>query len=123
MMAEQWLNLDELKDLTGWSGRTVQQKAQAGELRWRRAEAAYRNGRPKRQYFVLSLSADLQAKLQRRRAAVCRFKSDAPDPKGSQLVLFSTNRTLAEARPLPVAIAQSEQIESRIATIQPDRKS
>jgi hypothetical protein len=119
MMAEQWLNLDELKDLTGWSGRTVQQKAQAGELRWRRAEAAYRNGRPIRQYSVLSLSADLQAKLQRHRAAVCRSKSDAPDPKGSQLVLFSTNRTPAEARPLPVAIAQSEQIESRIATIQP----
>lgn len=118
-MADAFLNLEELMDLTGWSARTVQQRVKAGELRWRQLKGRGRNGRPGREYSLLSLPPDLQIKFLRRNRNDSPEMASCSEPNGGQLVLFGANQSGAGSSRLPVHEDHYKQIEVRTAAINP----
>lgn len=109
-MTNLWISGEALTRLTGWSARTLQRKAEKGELRWQNTRARQRNGKHVREYSVLSLPADLQIKAAKEASSI-RRSSSAPklqnDEPSTQLALFSQ-------RPAQIAVMQ------RVALPDPD---
>src|SRR5262245_45929027 len=57
-----WLALAEVRQLTGWSDRTVRLKAQTDQLETRLSSELAGNRKPQREYALESLSAAAQMK-------------------------------------------------------------
>lgn len=118
-MAENWLGLDELMELTGWPPRTVQRKVKSGLLISRPTKERGANGRPRREYSSRSLPIDLQVELNRRRVALVAPDSLISKDNGSQLCVFGAEKIAADAPRLAVTAEQKEQITTRWAIISP----
>jgi transposase InsO family protein len=90
-MSERWLNIDELIELTEWSARTVRRKAESGQIKWRNARGRQKNGKPIREYSLLSLPGDLQIKAAQEVGSFSKYRSAQSTDAGqssSQLTLF-----------------------------------
>jgi hypothetical protein len=79
-MAERWLNLGELTDLTGWSARTVRRKVAGGDLIMRSRGGRRQNGKPLREYRA-NLTVPIQGTETNRHGAArgLRGKAKAED--------------------------------------------
>lgn len=63
-----WISLEQLIELTGWTARTVRRKQSAGELVSRAADPG-RNGKPRREYDAAALPAEFHEKRMQQRLA------------------------------------------------------
>jgi hypothetical protein len=75
-MAERWLNLDELTDLTGWSARTVRRKVAGGDLIMRSRGGRRQNGKPLRE-FRANLTVPIQGTETNRHGAARGLRGKA----------------------------------------------
>lgn len=91
-MSAQWISRDELKKLTGWSDRHVTRQVSCGELQSRETETSGKNGRPLREFFLGSLSAELQEKYMRQRIAEASATVLVPTSDNGQGLLFDPRR-------------------------------
>lgn len=117
-MAQRWLNLDQLQDLTDWSKRRIQQKVKAGELRWRRSQHRCANGRDSREYALLSLAPELQIKFIESTPSVA-VSSEEPEKKTGQLIQFRPLPAVEDSPRMPATQAHKDQIDFRITVIKP----
>src|ERR1039458_2126862 len=62
-MANNWLSIGDVTDLTGWHPQHVRRLAREGQLRHRRSKSARSNGRPQREYALSSLPVEAQLKF------------------------------------------------------------
>src|SRR5262245_43677440 len=89
---EDWITRRELRQLTGWSERSIFRKQASGELRTRQI-ATTGNGKPAVEYSVASLPADLQLKRMQQ-----RMSSQALVPVKHSPTAIATLPTLESVR-------------------------
>ncbi len=107
-----WVDLDTLMEATrglrGWSSRAIDRKAKERLIAWRPLREPGQAGRPRREYFILSLPSEVQATVRELQARAesqemaCRpFNVPAENPAPPQLVReaqSSEDRNRAEFR-------------------------
>ncbi len=97
-MSETWLTRRQLWELTGWSARTIDRKADAGELKWRCGEKRLRNGKLVREFALSSLPAEAQARLITKQLEPCSFPSDViAAPRANEIRIAVTPEQQEEA--------------------------
>ncbi|MGA9671137.1 MAG: helix-turn-helix domain-containing protein [Terracidiphilus sp.] len=117
-MAELWLSCEDLMKVTGWSPRSVQRKAEAGQIKWQNARDRKRNGKPVREYSILSLPADLQVKAAKKISSLRRHKSAQKqdvEQSGNQLSL-SFARSPSDFAVMPERVALPNPEDQKQAT-------
>src|ERR1039458_7211424 len=62
-MANNWLDIQEVTDLTGWHPQHVRRLAREGQLRYRPSKQVRRDGRAEREYALSSLPVEAQLKF------------------------------------------------------------
>src|SRR5664279_279648 len=62
-MANNWLDIQEVTDLTGWHPQHVRRLAREGQLRHRPSKQVRRDGRGQREYALSSLPVEAQLKF------------------------------------------------------------
>ncbi len=118
MTASIWLSKERVCELEGCSPRTLDAKANSGELRWRYADGKSRNGRPNREFSVESLSPAAQMKYfeQQQRPAVSAALI-VSDP--SQPTLFEGVPVLDSKALVNLDAEQQSRVRERFAIITP----
>jgi putative transposase len=118
-MTEYWMTSQELKDLTGWPDRTIQRKAEAGQLKFRAADERKPNGRHPREYSSLSLPTDLQVESNSRRVASSLTVHSDEKPTGAELVIFPTQPNCPRSTQIVLFPKQEAQVAERKAIVAP----
>lgn len=118
---EIWLRCEELMRVKGWKTRTVQAKAQSGELPSRDGDGRHPNGKPIREYLsVLSAAQEIVAKgFVARRGRVCKATRTAKEADSAQLTLFSQKPQKLSPVRKPMNKEQDAQVDSRHRYIAP----
>ncbi|MDP9263463.1 MAG: DDE-type integrase/transposase/recombinase [Acidobacteriota bacterium] len=116
----EWLTIDQVEELTGWSKRHIRRLVGAGRIRARNGEAIARNGKSEREYAASSLPAETQLKLVRLSLpASSESAALAITAPPGQARLFAQMPAVRPEDRANLAPAQSAQAQSRLEVIAP----
>src|ERR1039458_1865827 len=117
-MANNWLDIQEVTDLTGWHPQHVRRLAREGQLRHRPSKTVRRNGRAEREYALSSLPVDAQLEFLKQpllSGPDCTALALRPDPRQSKL--FASLPEVAEPERLNFSARQNAQASKRLEVI------
>jgi putative transposase len=119
-MANNWLSIEEVTDLTGWHPQYVRRLARRGQLQNRLSERATSEGRVKREYALSSLSAEAQLKFLKQpllSGPAATALAVHSDPRQSSL--FATVPEISENERLNLSAEQNAVAMKRLEAIAP----
>src|ERR1017187_8680387 len=119
-MANNWLSIGDVTDLTGWHPQHVRRLAREGQLRHRRSKSARSNGRPLREYALSSLPVEAQLKFLKQPllsgpdCTALALRSDL-----NQSNLFASLPEVTEPERLNLSARQNAQALKRLEAVAP----
>src|SRR5664280_2554749 len=119
-MANSWLDIQEVTDLTGWHPQHVRRLAREGQLRHRPSKSGRRDGRVQREYALSSLPVEAQLKFLKQpllSGPDCTALALRSDPNRSNL--FASLPEVAEPERLNFSAKQNAQALKRLEAIAP----
>ena len=119
-MPNNWLNIEDVTDLTGWHAQYVRRLAREGQVRYRPSKSGRRDGRVQREYALSSLPVEAQLKFLKQpllSGPACTALALCSDLNQSNL--FASLPEVAETERLNFSARQNAQALKRLEAIAP----
>ncbi len=120
MGAELWIHTEAVRNVTGWSDRTIRWKVQLGALRLRNTSNRQKRGSGQREYALSSLPVEAQLKFLKQpllSGPDCTALALRSDPNQSNL--FASLPEVTEPERLNFSAKQDAQALKRLEAIAP----